>query len=662
MIVLLILAGTAISISINGGDLFGKSENAVNRWNNAALKEEVAYALNFYWEEPTLEGKLKKINGVDKVEKANGLSDVCYVTKGKSQVTVYSDGDILDGEVSIWNGEIECPEFKKENNVWNWYIYTAGQLKFLADFVNNGDGINIPSSMTSLVPSEKYDASSITMTTDTTIYLMNNLDLGARPGTGATEEAKWETTANEAVKWMPIGGGTNSIQLIAKFEGNNHTIRGAYVQGDNFAGIFGYSSDINYLTIKNSYIKGAAGVGGIVGISAGEINNCHNTNTIVTGTGIYVGGIAGRSLGTAIGDCSNSGTVTGTNNNVGGIVGQSTSTISDCNNSGAINGVNRVGGIVGQSTSTISGCNNSGATKGTSYVGGIAGYTNTSSTVSDCSNSGKITGETYTGGIVGLLTSTITDCNNSGATTGTLYVGGIAGYTNTSSTVSGCNNSGTITVTGDAVGGIVGLSNSTITDCSNSGKITGEECTGGIAGYTKTSSTVSDCNNSGEVKGTDCVGGIVGVAGSIVKQCGNTGNVEGTYQVGGITGGCITKVGQDISLCYNSGEVKGTDCVGGISGYLGALNSDPTAKEDKCYNNGRVINTGNTESIGGIAGEMAADAIVTNCYYLSSIGVARGIGTMRGSGGDLDAQNAGATATNVNLNSYEEFITWIEQQ
>ena len=49
-------------------------------------------------------------------------------------------------------------------------------------------------------------------------------------------------------------------------------------------------------------------------------------------------------------------------------------------------------------------------------------------------------------------------------------------------------------------------------------------------------------------------------------------------------------------------------------------------------------------------------------FRSSSIGVARGIGTMRGSGGDLDAQNAGATATNVNLNSYEEFITWIEQQ
>ena len=250
VIVLLILAGTAISISVNGGDLFSKSENSVNKWNNAALKEEIAYALNFYWEEPTLEGKLKKINGVDKVEKANGLSDVCYVTKGKSQVTVYSDGDILDGEVSIWKGQtdIECPEFKKENNVWNWYIYTPGQLKFLADFVNNGNsltGTENGAELSGYVP-EKYTPSEITMTTDTTIYLMNNLDLGARPGTGTTEEAKWKTTANEAVKWMPIGiDGNNVTGKLGIFEGNNYIIRGVYVNRDaNYNGLFGCSNTI----------------------------------------------------------------------------------------------------------------------------------------------------------------------------------------------------------------------------------------------------------------------------------------------------------------------------------------------------------------------------------------------------------------------------------
>ena len=333
VIVLLILAGTAISISVNGGDLFSKSENSVNKWNNAALKEEIAYALNFYWEEPTLEGKLKKINGVDKVEKANELSDVCYVTKGKSQVTVYSDGDILDGEVSIWNGEIECPEFKKENNIWNWYIYTPGQLKFLADFVNNGNSLTGTENGTELsgyVP-KKYTPSEITMTAETTIYLMDNLDLGARPGTGTTEEAKWETAANEAVKWMPIGVDKNNVTgKLGTFEGNNYTIRGVYVNRDNddeaYNGIFGNSNTIRNLTIKNSYIRGDYIVGGIVGrLRNGTMENCHNKSTTVISVSkdlSDVGGVAGQlSSSTTINKCTNSGMVIGNGVTYGGYVG-----------------------------------------------------------------------------------------------------------------------------------------------------------------------------------------------------------------------------------------------------------------------------------------------------------------------------------------------------
>ena len=47
VIILLILAGTAISISINGGDLFGKSQNAVTQYNNRVAEEE--NAINEVW-------------------------------------------------------------------------------------------------------------------------------------------------------------------------------------------------------------------------------------------------------------------------------------------------------------------------------------------------------------------------------------------------------------------------------------------------------------------------------------------------------------------------------------------------------------------------------------------------------------------------------------
>lgn len=85
-----------------------------------------------------------------------------------------------------------------------------GQLKFLADFVNNGNSINgteYGADLNSYVTQAGVDPSTVTMTPDTTIYLMNNLDLGARQTNG-------KLIGGES--WTPIGG---QNQLIAKFEG-----------------------------------------------------------------------------------------------------------------------------------------------------------------------------------------------------------------------------------------------------------------------------------------------------------------------------------------------------------------------------------------------------------------------------------------------------------
>ena len=164
--------------------------------------------------------------------------------------------------------QIECPEFKKENNIWNWYIYTPGQLKFLADFVNNGNnltGTENGTDLTSYVPTD----TEVTMTEETTIYLMNNLDLGAKPGDGTTKEEKWETTANENVKWIPIGTYTeeNTKKLRGIFEGNNYSIRGVYVnREENNNGVFGYANSIQNLVVQSSYIKGGHNTGGIAGL------------------------------------------------------------------------------------------------------------------------------------------------------------------------------------------------------------------------------------------------------------------------------------------------------------------------------------------------------------------------------------------------------------
>ena len=48
VIILLILAGTAISIAINGGDIFGKTNQARESWNAAVAEEqtEVNYIMS----------------------------------------------------------------------------------------------------------------------------------------------------------------------------------------------------------------------------------------------------------------------------------------------------------------------------------------------------------------------------------------------------------------------------------------------------------------------------------------------------------------------------------------------------------------------------------------------------------------------------------------
>ena len=306
------MAGVTVSIGLNGDSIFGKANEAETKWNNEALKEEIKLAMSLYYNEPSLEDKLEclKEKGIT-VELITELGDACYVTKGNMQVTVYEDGDILDGKVSIWGGEndIESPTFKNENGVVNWYISTAGQLKFLADFVNDGDGTTLPSSLVSYVTG--YNDGDVLMTADTTIFLMNSLDLGARPSTEeiidteitdevekeiARQTAKWNNNPDN-LKWTPIGKDSSHVRnKLGIFEGNGNTIQGMYVnENDSYCGLFGNANTIKHLTIKNSLVIGKTGSGAFTGLTLNSIEDCNNVNTCVIANSDSAGGIfAGR--------------------------------------------------------------------------------------------------------------------------------------------------------------------------------------------------------------------------------------------------------------------------------------------------------------------------------------------------------------------------------
>ena len=620
VIVLLILAGIGISMLSGDNNILKRAGDAKDKTELESLAEEAKIVMSNRTIEKTTMGTNSKtlkqdletgISGgqVEEITKADGTTkytDVCYVTKNGKTITVYEDGEVAEGKVSIWKGttDIECPEFKKdEKNIWNWYIYTAGQLKFLADFVNNGNSLNGTENGADL---NDYvnDPSIVTMSTDTTIYLMNNLDLGARPGEGTTDEARWATNP-DSLKWIPIGINYNNVQnKLGTFEGYNHSISGVYVsREENFDGIFGNSNTIQNLTIKNSYIKGKNYTGGIVGsLASGMIKKCNNINTTINAKEIG-GGIVGFALG-SIDNCTNSGKIIGNNTSedsyIGGISGSAWSsndiTINDCVNSGEINGNgSKLGGIIGRSQAHVR--------------------------ILQCTNNGKVIGKNNTGGIAGESIEKIEKCINNGEVFGENIVGGIVG--GSFGTISGCTNSETIEGESERVGGIVGniSESSKVEECNNSGQVIGKgKYTGGIVGVIPTDSQdpsdkepyiVSKCYNSGKIQGTTYTGGVIGTAAqykSLIEKCYNLGEVTGTGNVGGIAG----SFGRSSRLvnCYNINKVTGTNNVGGIAGNP----YSSTCEIKNCYNIGNV--SSGTTNLGGILGNNSNSSTIENSYYL----------------------------------------------
>jgi len=147
---------------------------------------------------------------------------------------------------------------------------------------------------------------------------------------------------------------------------------------------------------------------------------------------------------------------------------------------------------------------------------------------------------------------------------------------------------------GDDVGAIIGRAQGgTIESCKNSAIVSGINCVGGVAGFTRDNSTIKNSNNTGTVYGSDRVGGVVGSNYSAVLNSGNSGSVTGSGEVGGIAGFHYGSPAT-IENCFNTGAVSGLDRVGGVAGY--------------CYYHSAIKNSYNTgavfgnDNVGGLAG------------------------------------------------------------
>ncbi len=385
IIVLLILAGVSIAMLTGDNGILTQSKQAKIETAKGSLKEEINLMIQKRKIDEATGKKIslkedleKEISGEKVIEEVEGIVDACYLTKENQTVTVYEDGTIAEGKI-IWDGISKTkPEIDSEGN---WHIKGANELKFFEEFVNG-----------KLSEEEKQG---INIVETTTIYLENHIDLGARQENG---------TKTRGTNWDSIG---KVNKFLGKFEGNNYTIRGMYIdQAENFAGLFGKTNEIRNLKIKDSYVIGGNCIGGMAGICY-IVENCHNENTtVISREGNYytIGGIVGQ-LNEKMENCSNTGKII-------------------ANGKRASDGYSFCGGIAGQTSNIkeviIKNCTNLGKIIGCgNAIGGVVGSTVNGTTIKECKNSGEIIGEKIlVGGIAGINKGNIEKSENLGKVIG----------------------------------------------------------------------------------------------------------------------------------------------------------------------------------------------------------------------------------------------------
>ena len=309
------------------------------------------------WESPTAASRLT----YDDSSNWPDFKITYTVTKG---TTYYIgarklDGNAIEGEVKLnvkmngLEGELPTGMTGKGTEAEPFELKTAEHLAWFRDFVNEG---NMKACAKIAGDVKEIDMSTVCHKADT------------------------EKQVAE-LSWTPIGNFAGN-KYQGTFDGNGKTIRNLYINatsGD--AGFFGYAEKgsiknitfdnakvkstvdhytgilagfgelciiENIKTLANCSVEGKNGVGGIAGMSSGDIGNCEN-HAMVNGAN-SVGGIVGddREFGKSIISCANYGVVTGTGNSVGGIAGDfGSGTIQNCANYGDITGADFVGNLIG---------------------------------------------------------------------------------------------------------------------------------------------------------------------------------------------------------------------------------------------------------------------------------------------------------------------------
>jgi hypothetical protein len=176
-------------------------------------------------------------------------------------------------------------------------------------------------------------------------------------------------------EWTPIGGSTSSTAFMGSINGNHHTIKGLCITGSaNYMALAGYA---NGATFSDLAVEGS--------VSGKQ----------------YAAGIVAYGNNVTVARCSSAVTVNASDKYAGGIVAYlsaTTSTITDCYNTGDISAASQCGGISGYNfNGKITNVHNVGNISATSNVGGCVGYMGNAATLTNayttCEGTNK-TGQT----------------------------------------------------------------------------------------------------------------------------------------------------------------------------------------------------------------------------------------------------------------------------
>ena len=356
-------------------------------------------------------------------------------------IALLMTGIIAEAQTSVWNGSRRLWTNGEGTESSPYLIESAEHLAFLSYVVNKG-----------LETKNLY----FKLTTD--------IDLNG----------------SEDQPWYPIGMGNRWFSddgcdrisdpsfnvnnaFAGHFDGDGHSIYNLYVDGLDYAGLFG------------------------------QVINWYNDGSTIENIIIENGYVNGTNSGGIVGECQ-------------GLV-----FITNCKNNAEIIGATVAGGIVGSGSKIIHNCNNTGHITSTSTAGGIAGMQ--AKAITESFNSGDITIEgEIAGGIIGLSASgllIIKNCYNTGSLSGHAQngIGGIAGHiVGHSSEVFNCYNVGILSNEGGTTGGIFGNSN---TNCTSENIYYLNTCGGWGTGTNKTAEEMRDpafvslLNNNTDVWGFD---------------------------------------------------------------------------------------------------------------------------------------------------------------